>query len=427
MLVNFLNKGMRHAWEASNWIDICPYGEVRFPQNLVGDPNLTQGGAYASSSVNTTITAAAFNNPLDNRTTAASAYETAANAMHTVAFANAGQTTIYANPGQSYTFSGYARPNGRTWVQVSVNDQGSGFASAFFNLVVNSPVVGTTSSNLFQSIQTAVQQSGNGFFLWSLNFTASSTSNSFAAPTIALSPDGVTTSYAGNTSDGIFTWGNTFYLQQNITPASYLVPYSQLGEQPIDSTSVFDIWATDPGSGFVPARVNYNILPGGLEIVGPSSIGPLYMWYRPQAPVLTATAFNPATAYVSGQSFQYTSVLQLTSGTTQCYTVNSAGTSAGQTPDTNPSLFTQTYIPYIFSSFMEWDAYSNWLLAEGQAAKAQAIKAVAASFLDDENDKQERQAGWLMPWRVNTHLTSQDRGMGFQNQNYNLTGTAVYN
>jgi hypothetical protein len=151
------------------------------------------------------------------------------------------------------------------------------------------------------------------------------------------------------------------------------------------------------------------------------------MWYRPQAPVLTATAFNPATAYVSGQSFQYTSVLQLTSGTTQCYTVNSAGTSAGQTPDTNPSLFTQTYIPYIFSSFMEWDAYSNWLLAEGQAAKAQAIKAVAASFLDDENDKQERQAGWLMPWRVNTHLTSQDRGMGFQNQNYNLTGTAVYN
>ena len=101
-----------------------------------------------------------------------------------------------------------------------------------------------------------------------------------------------------------------------------------------------------------------------------------------------------------------------------------SGFSAGAaTPDTQPTYFQQVYIPYVFSSYLMWSAYADWLLAEGQAAKAQAAMATAQTFLDDENDKQERQNGNIMPWRVNTHLTSQDRGMGFVNQNYLPAGT----
>ena len=45
--------------------------------------------------------------------------------------------------------------------------------------------------------------------------------------------------------------------------------------------------------------------------------------------------------------------------------------------------------------------------------KAQAIRGYATSFIDDENDRQERQMGEIMPWKVYTHLTSQNRALGF--------------
>lgn len=429
ILANFMNKGLRHAWESQNWIDICPYGEVRFPINFNWDPNFSQGSTfpYTYPLTNLTLTANAIVNPLDNRTTAASFLETSATGYHNFSPGTFNNAVILGQANANYIMTGYARPNGRNWLYVLVGDAAGNSCSAFLNFSGASPVVGTITQSGFTGTQAAVALCGNGFYKWSVSFQSAANTSQLSQPTLAFSKDGIfaNLSYAGSTSAGMYMWGVTFYLAQNLVPASYYIPWSQLGETAIDSTSLFDCWSGDPNNGILPARVNYNLTQNGFIIIGPSSIGPVWIWYRPQRPAIPTAIFNAATAYVTGQMFQYTSTAQLTSGVTQGYTVTTA-TSAGQTPDSNASLFQQIFIPYILSSYMAWYAYACWLLTEGQAAKAQGAFAMAQSFLDDENDKQERQAGWLMPWRVNTHVTSQNRGMGFQNQNYSLTGTATF-
>lgn len=415
MLNAFFNKGLRRAWESQSWIDICPFGEVRFPTNLITYPNDYTQSAYWSANF-TTVTAAALGNPLDNRTTACSVLENSATEQHSIV-----QNVTFI-PNQPYNLSGYARPNGRNWLYVTVNDGASSY-TGFFNLSQPSPVVGTVTGS---GATGNLQLQANGFYEWILTIGNTSVSANTGSITVGFSTDGSTTHYAGNSSSGMYLWGTTAYLMQNILPASYNVPFSQLGEQTIESTGVFDVWSTDPGGGFIPGRVNYNLNPNGIELIGPSSIGPVYLYYRPQRPGLPSSSWSSSATYSVNQTFLYTSTAAGTSGIQNGYTVTTA-TSAGQNPDNTAASFSVIPIPYIFSSYIEWFAYGDWLIAEGQAAKAMAAYQLAQSFMDDENDKQERQAGWLMPWRVNTHVTSQNRGLGFQGQNFSPSGAFFIN
>ena len=132
----------------------------------------------------------------------------------------------------------------------------------------------------------------------------------------------------------------------------------------------------DPGS-FLPAyRIDYTLNTNGIQLIGPTSIGPVYTWYRQRRPVYS----------------------------------------------TDPA---QTF-PYIFFEYCIYSAYADWLEVEGQSMKAAAMRQHAQTYMDDEHDRQERQNGDIMPWRVYTHLTSQNRGLGYVGQNFNA-GTATIN
>lgn len=417
----FFNRAIRKSWESQIWTDLCPQGEVRFPANLVMDPNLVTGAGTYTTANATTITPVSFPNPLDNRTTAALVLETNAMGPHNV-------QPVFAAPLQSVTFqskvtyvaSGYAVPGIRTWLYVSVND-GGGAYSAFYNLVAGAPIVGTVSGIGGGGAlpQCSITPVGNGFYLWSFSFV-SSTSASTGAFTVGFSPDGSTTSYAGNSSAGMYLWGTTLYLTQNQIPASYLIPFTQVGESAIDS--VYNIWNTDPGASNLPRKVKYLLNPNGIEIIGPNycgptiinpaatnqttssgtiTQGPLYLYYRPQRPVFAGANYNAASTYAYGNTMYYTT----TAGVSDYYSC-AVATTAGQNPDTTPSSWSVIPIPYVLFEYCVYDAYANWLQTEGQAAKAQAAYAYAQTCLDDENDRQERQNGQIMPWTVRTHLTS---------------------
>jgi hypothetical protein len=73
------------------------------------------------------------------------------------------------------------------------------------------------------------------------------------------------------------------------------------------------------------------------------------------------------------------------------YTCTVSSTSAGQSPNTHPTLWVKTDIPYIFSSFMAWASAANWLVSEGQIQEAVTIDAKAKEVLDMEYDKSLRQ------------------------------------
>lgn len=414
-LNQFFNRALRKIWESQSWTDVCPFGEVRFPTNLLTYPNdYTQSAYWAITGAN--ITAQALSNPMDARVTANSVLEAPNFTPNQHGFSQ----NVTFLPNQPYAISGWVRPNGRQFIQVSVND-GVNTYTSFFSLAQPSPSVGTAGGT---GVFTAnIQQAANGFLKWQLTFTSANTANSGSIG-VFLSPDGVTTSYVTSSSVGAYFWGTTAFQTQNILPASFIIPWSQLGETAIDT--VFSVWNNNPGGNFVPGRTNYLNTPNGIEIIGPTNAGAIYLYYRPQRPIFSGAAYNIADSYITGQSVQYTSTATLTNGEINYYSAI-APISPGQTPDMSPTLWSVTVIPYVMLEYCVFNAYADWLQTEGQAAKAQAMYAYAQTAMDDENDKQERQAGNIMPWRVNTHVTSQNRGMGYQGQIFSPSGSYFVN
>lgn len=104
---------------------------------------------------------------------------------------------------QNYTFisganvfSVFIRAQGRSWAYITADD-GTSTKDAFFNISAGS--VGTTSN-----CTTEIEDSLNGWYRCIVKFTAAAGSGYVR---IALSTDGSTISYAGNTALGIVVWG----------------------------------------------------------------------------------------------------------------------------------------------------------------------------------------------------------------------------
>lgn len=410
LLNSFFNRAIRKIWEMNNWPDLSPYGEVRWPVNLISLPNDLTATSWTLS--NTTATETALANPLDNRVTASKLLESTS---ATTSFSYS--QTFSCIPNTQYAASGYARPNGRNFLIVSLNDSTTSYQASF---ALNSSSIATAITTS-QALTLGIQTQANGFYYWSLSATSASGATGTGSLTVNLSADGVTTTYAGSTSSGIYSWGVTVGNPNSLIPAAYYIPWEQNGEAAIDV--LFDAWSTDPGSFLPPYRLDYAITSSGIELIGPTTIGPVYTHYRYRRPLFQGNSWSSTTAYTSGQTFQFTSS---STGYTNYYTVGSAGSQTNQSPDTNPSLFSVITIPYIFLQYCVWSSYADWLEVEGQTMKAQAIRSKADDFIADETDRMERQQGVQMPWKVYTHLTSQNRGLGYVGQNFNA-GTATIN
>lgn len=415
-LNTFFNKALRDIWERGNWTDLTPKGEVRFPTNLITYPNDLTQSAYWSSLVNVAAAAQAMNNPLDNRLTASSLFETSATGFHHI------NQSVSLLPNVPYTVSGYARPAPRTNLFISVADSVCTY-SAFYNFAQPTPTVGTVAVTGGGTLPVAnITQLGNGYCMWSLTLTTiASATPGIGTLFIYLSPDGSTLNYAGTAGSGMYLWGNTVSQTQNIVPASYVIPWEQTGESSFDV--VYEVWTSDPGAPQVPHRTNFMLTPNGVELIGPTSVGYYYLSYRYRRETFTGSTYSALSAYASGTKVYYTSAATGNSN----YYKSTAATTPGQNPDTNPTLWSVLAIPYVFFEYIVYSSYADWLLTEGQAAKAQAMQQTAQMYLDNEFDRLERQQGDIQPWKVYTHLTSQNRGMGYVGQNLIPAGSANIN
>ena len=257
-------------------------------------------------------------------------------------------------PNNTYRVSGFIRPNQRNFAVVTVSDGAASWVAQFDTL--NCVAMSLTGTNSVA----AIGRTANGFLFWQLAFVSSSSATQ-GAFTVDLSTDGSTTYYIGIATSGAYVWGHTAFNLSINSPSSYYIPWQQAGESGIDA--MFEVWGSDPGGYLNPYRLAYNTTTQGVELLGPMRCAPVYTWYRQQRPIYT----------------------------------------------TDPA---QTF-PYIFFEYCVHSAYADWLEVEGQTMKAQAIRGYATSFIDDENDRQERQMGEIMPWKVYTHLTSQNRALGF--------------
>jgi hypothetical protein len=427
----FFDRAVRKIWESQTWRDLCPYGEVRFPTNSIAYPNDLSQSVWVSA--NAVFGGVYINNPLDNRLTASYLSPSSGSFSSPQGITQA----IEILPAVAYQVSGYyaiasggGNPSNTllNYLVVAVGDGNYTYTAGFNCLQPNPAVVGTSVSVGGVLPQAQVSAASNGFVKWSLTFTSTATALGVFTPnlgsiTLYPSPDGVTTSYTGNPyatiSAGGYSWGVTCYPQTNQIPDSYLIPWSQPGESAIDT--VFDLWGTDPGAAIIGQRLGYQENPNGIELIGACPPGPCYLYYRPQRPVWTGSTWLNTNTYTAGTEVQYTS----TSTGAINYWISLANTLAGQSPDTVPSKWSIVPVPYLILQYCVHNAYADWLQTEGQTAKAQLMYQYAQTCLDDENDRQERQAGNIQPWRVATHITSQNRSMGWGGYNFGNSNQAL--
>jgi hypothetical protein len=173
-----------------------------------------------------------------------------------------------------------------------------------------------------------------------------------------------------------------------------------------------------------PSRVGYKITANGIQVINSTAaynatyvvqspqsatstqsslpLSPVYLNYRTRVPNYTGAAYSAGTTYTFGQQFYYTDT---STGYGNYYQVITASTT-GNTPNAQPTYFQALTIPYAFYDYACESAYADWLRTEGQTAKAEMQDQAAQMFMDNEFDRQERQMGQIMPWRVQTHLTS---------------------
>jgi hypothetical protein len=389
MLNSYFNRGIRKIWESNNWLDVCPYGEARFPTNLVTYSNDFTASVWTQTNVS--VTKAALQNPLDVRINCQKVAETTATGTHGIS-----QAATFI-PSFNHQFAFYVRPAGRTYAYISVNDGGSTW-TGFFNLTTGAVGTASTGATL------AIGRLANGFFLCSISFTSSATAGT-GSVSIQTSTDGSTTSFAGTTGSGLYIWGVTGAQNSYPAPGNFYIPFEQSGETAIDV--LFNAWSTNP-VGFLPgADALYQLTNYGIQLINVSWPQPAFLYYRKQRPNYTGNTYGSTTNYAVGDQVYFAA----STGVGDYYVCASAA-AAGQSPEASPTLWTVLDIPYVFFEYAKYSSFADWLMMDGQADKAGAMVAYAQSCLIDEADRQERQSGFVMPIKISTHLTSQNRGIG---------------
>ncbi len=399
------NNNADNGWIASNWLAVCPNGEARFVGNQGQYPNNLSVSSYWTAT-NVTVTKNSIANPADGKVSASRILETTANGAH-----NALQSATFI-PGATYQVTSYARPIGGRYLYLSAND-GVNTYSTFFDIVTG--VIGTQSAGL--SSPSNIAQTANGFWVCSIFFTAA---NGAGTGTFGpgISSDGATLSYAGDAAKGIYSWGNVLSQTTYAAPTAMLIPNDQLGEDFIDT--VYQVWQMSPVGAGAPVPQGYQMMPDGVQIIGTNgwvwngwlwtfptwyTAGwPLFLYYKKGMPSYSGSTYSAGATYAVGQQILFTDANNV-----QNFWKCIVATTAGQSPDTTPNSWEIIQLPEFLFQYVVYASFADYLRMDSQMEKAAEADQLAQDELDRQFDRQERQMGVALPFRVTTHVTSQAR------------------
>jgi len=174
---------------------------------------------------------------------------------------------------------------------------------------------------------------------------------------------------------------------------NFFTPASDAGE-------ILAVFSDNPQATTKAIQQQYQIYENGgtRKIIVSAALSNGWYLYRSACPMLTGDLYSPSVTYYAGVQVYFDSGSGTGSYTPvlgkphagNFYTCLST-TSAGQNPNTNPTLWSKIDIPYIFASFMAWAGAANWFVSEGQVQEAVTIENKAREVLDMEYDKFLRQ------------------------------------
>ena len=375
ILNTFFNKNMKYAWQQSNWVDLCPYGEYVSANNLLNFPNTFQNAVWARNNMD--VSPESIPNPISGEVDAATLTTTGTNAYMSQSFT---PVSLYQN---------------------------------YFGIWMRS------STNADVPIQVVRLSDGNLVATQTLSLT-----NVWQFCRIPFNPLDLTLHRVQVGGSNLLTAGLTFFVWQASAVDTYsitggiIIPYSQVGAPQIDIP--ITIWKDSPFNAQPARRVGYRLTDKGIKINDQATnfnvtnnfvlttntsavpIPVYYLYYRKQCPEFAASDYSAATNYTLGDQVYFTYSTGY-SDFWQCV----ATTTAGQSPETNPEKWYLLEVPYIFLDYVVYSSFADWLTIEGQVGKAGAMKLMADELLTKELERQELQMAVTMPTRYTTHVTSQ--------------------
>jgi hypothetical protein len=187
-----------------------------------------------------------------------------------------------------------------------------------------------------------------------------------------------------------------FTTTQDESGTNYFVPSE-------DASEILGVWNKNPQDTTRAKQLGYQIYNTGSEIriILQSVITEGSYLYRQKCPQLTGDPYDSSVVYYSGSQIYFDSGSGTGSKTPvqgkphsgNFYVCVTPSTSAGQNPNTHPSLWEKIEIPYIFGSFMAWGSAANWYASETMLNEATIIEGKATQILEQEYDKFLRQQG----------------------------------
>ena len=153
--------------------------------------------------------------------------------------------------GNTYTWSIYAKPNGRNWIRIGGS---GGTRSANFN--VSTGVVGTVSSNTTATITNA----GNGWYRCTMTGAASATPE-YMVINLADADAGTGSSYVytGNGTSGAFFWGSQIEVGNLISPYTATTTAQIYGTPTLSFSGVAGLGLQSDGSLYASSAGTGNI------------------------------------------------------------------------------------------------------------------------------------------------------------------------
>ncbi len=180
----------------------------------------------------------------------------------------------------------------------------------------------------------------------------------------------------------------------DVNNVAYFTPVEEADE-------ILGVYSRNPQETTRAVQLSYQIYDTGSQrkVVISAQQADGYYLYRKDCPSFEGDLYSPTVVYYQGAQVyfdsgsgtgSYTPVLgKPHSG--NFYVCTAVSTTAGQNPNTHPSLWTKIEIPYVFGSFMSWGSAANWFVSEGQIQEAAVVEGKANQILEQEYDKFLRQ------------------------------------
>ncbi len=164
-----------------------------------------------------------------------------------------------------------------------------------------------------------------------------------------------------------------------------------------EADEILAVYSRNPQESTKAVLLNYQLYDDGTtrKCIINSSITEGYYLYRKDCPSLEGDLYSPSTVYYQNAQIYFDSGSGTGTYTPvtgkphngNFYICTASSTTAGQNPNTHPSLWTKIEIPYIFGQFMSWASASNWFVSETMIQEAGVVEGKAKEILEYELDK----------------------------------------